>query len=212
VQGKPDKEGQFDLQRVIEDLTMLLIYLTSWKEDASADLGAVMSWKGYDFAALDRLRKKGYIVGSRGAKSVTLTDEGIREAERLENLFLQAMGGPYKQDEEKSLARSRARQELEFFCEICRSVVRPPSGYEPFERYCEGKVSRERVGELLRRYHARHWHTDAMKMSKDRFAYNVKRGMDFMDAANEAKEYARKMVPGQESESTLNKEDDKENR
>jgi hypothetical protein len=43
-------------------------------------------WKGHDWDALDRLHQKGYISNpvSR-AKSVMLTDEGLREAERLFN-------------------------------------------------------------------------------------------------------------------------------
>ncbi len=65
--GRTDEE--FDLRRVMDDLTLLLIHLSSWKESASADLGAVRSWKGYDFGVLDRLTEKGYIYGSRGAKS-----------------------------------------------------------------------------------------------------------------------------------------------
>jgi hypothetical protein len=202
---KPSNE-EFDLLRVMEDLTLLLIHLSSWKENASADLGAVMSWKGYDFRVLDRLTEKGYISGSRGAKSVILTDEGVREAERLENLFLRAMGGTYKQDEKVSMVRSKARDEVEFFCEICQSAVRAPSGYEPFERYCEGKMPQERVMELLRRYHVKHWHTNALKTYRDRFAYNVRKGMEFMDAANEARGYARKMVPEQEDQPSAGKD------
>ena len=44
------------------------------------------AWKGHDWGALGRLHQKGYISNpvSR-AKSVMLTDEGLREAERLFN-------------------------------------------------------------------------------------------------------------------------------
>jgi hypothetical protein len=43
-------------------------------------------WKGHDWDALDRLHEKGYISDpARRAKSVILTDEGLREAERLFN-------------------------------------------------------------------------------------------------------------------------------
>ena len=41
-------------------------------------------WKGHDWDALDRLYQKGYISNPASrAKSVVLTDEGLREAERL---------------------------------------------------------------------------------------------------------------------------------
>ena len=41
-------------------------------------------WKGHDWNALDRLHKKGYISNPASrAKSVVLTEGGLREAERL---------------------------------------------------------------------------------------------------------------------------------
>jgi Domain of unknown function (DUF6429) len=41
-------------------------------------------WKGFDWDALDRLHRKGFISDSVGkAKSVVLTEAGEREAERL---------------------------------------------------------------------------------------------------------------------------------
>jgi uncharacterized protein DUF6429 len=195
--GEKRTEEEFDLPRMMEDLTLLLIHLSSWREKGSADLGAVMSWKGYDFGVLDRLAQKGYISDSKRAKSLYLTDRGTKEAERLQDDYLRAMGEAYRQDTVASSATSKARDEVEFFCEVCRAHVNVPSGYEPFARYVEGKMSLAHITELLRRYHVRHWHTDAVKMSRDRFAYNLRNGMDFEDAANEAREYARKMVPGE---------------
>jgi len=46
------------------------------------------SWKGYDFNVLNALIGKGYINGSRKAKSVFLTDEGKKIAEKLEQTLL----------------------------------------------------------------------------------------------------------------------------
>ena len=44
------------------------------------------AWKGHDWDALDRLYKKDYIYDPVGkAKSVVLTEEGLRESERLFN-------------------------------------------------------------------------------------------------------------------------------
>jgi Domain of unknown function (DUF6429) len=41
-------------------------------------------WKSFDWAAMDRLHKKGLISDPVGrAKSVVLTDEGLDKAERL---------------------------------------------------------------------------------------------------------------------------------
>jgi hypothetical protein len=42
------------------------------------------AWKGFDWAAMDRLHEKGFISDPVGkAKSVVFTEEGLREAERL---------------------------------------------------------------------------------------------------------------------------------
>jgi len=42
------------------------------------------AWKGFDWAVMDRLHKKGMIADPVGkAKSVVLTEEGLAESERL---------------------------------------------------------------------------------------------------------------------------------
>jgi hypothetical protein len=42
------------------------------------------AWKSYDWEATNRLHEKGFIQDPIGkAKSVVLTDEGLRESERL---------------------------------------------------------------------------------------------------------------------------------
>ena len=42
------------------------------------------AWKSFDWEAMTRLHQKGYISDPVGqAKSVVLTDEGLRESERL---------------------------------------------------------------------------------------------------------------------------------
>ena len=44
------------------------------------------AWKGHDWDAMDRLHAKGLIHDPVGkAKSVVLTEEGLRESERLFN-------------------------------------------------------------------------------------------------------------------------------
>jgi Domain of unknown function (DUF6429) len=50
------------------------------------------AWKGFDWAALERLHAKGMISNPVGkAKSVVFTEEGLREAERLfEQMFMVA--------------------------------------------------------------------------------------------------------------------------
>jgi len=76
------------MNEVLENLVLLLIYLTSWREKVYDEVFVLRSWKGYDFNVLDALVKKGYISGSRGAKSVFLTDEGKKTAEKLQQALL----------------------------------------------------------------------------------------------------------------------------
>ncbi len=75
------------IQKTIEELTLLLIILTSWREKI-LDENITQSWKGYDFRILDELKEKGYIFGSKGSKLVTLTDDGIKRADELAKKYL----------------------------------------------------------------------------------------------------------------------------
>ncbi|OAA86799.1 hypothetical protein WY13_02193 [Clostridium ljungdahlii] len=66
----------------IKELTLLLLYLTSW-EEGSESYRCRRSWKGYDFETLNELKDQGFIDGGYKSKSVYFTDEGIRKAEEL---------------------------------------------------------------------------------------------------------------------------------
>ena len=63
-------------------MTLILLYLTSWQEDAGL-VEARRSWKGYPFDTLDELTDRGLIEGSKWAKSVWLTGAGEEEARAL---------------------------------------------------------------------------------------------------------------------------------
>jgi len=78
--------------KVVEDMVLLLLFLFSWREKVAPDFFVARSWKGYDFSVLDSLTKKGYISGSRQAKSVIITDEGVERASKLREKMLAAMG------------------------------------------------------------------------------------------------------------------------
>ncbi|KAB3529588.1 DUF6429 family protein [Alkaliphilus serpentinus] len=67
----------------IKELTLLLLYLTSWKESDRLTGGSHRSWKGYPFKILDELIEEGYIYGSNKAKSIYFKEEGIKETEKM---------------------------------------------------------------------------------------------------------------------------------
>lgn len=76
-----------DIQKQIKELTLLLLWLTSWKEEEFG-IKVQRSWKGYDFDILNELREEELIGGSYKAKSVFLTEKGIEEAKKLEKKYL----------------------------------------------------------------------------------------------------------------------------
>ncbi|WP_391203128.1 DUF6429 family protein [Psychrobacillus sp. L4] len=81
------------MKKEIEELTLLLLYLTSWKEE---DIPETMrrSWKGHSFDALNQLMDQDYLRGGIKSKSVYLTEAGIEEAKRLiEKYFAGEMTG-----------------------------------------------------------------------------------------------------------------------
>lgn len=66
----------------IRELTLLLLYLTSWREGTGV-AEVHRSWKGYSFDVLNDLSDIGLIEGSPRSKSVCITEEGIKKAEEL---------------------------------------------------------------------------------------------------------------------------------
>jgi hypothetical protein len=74
-------------EQKIEELTLLLISLTSWKEKITG-IDVMRAWKGYGFDILNTLSEKGYISGSKRSKLVILTDEGLKKSDELIKKYL----------------------------------------------------------------------------------------------------------------------------
>ena len=66
--------------RVLEELSLMLMYLTRFRERKEEIWRA---WKGYDFAVLDNLQNNEYISFSYKAKSLYLEEKGIEKAKEL---------------------------------------------------------------------------------------------------------------------------------
>jgi hypothetical protein len=78
---EPEREVAADL---LEELTLLcLYYLGSWEEPA-VDRTVHRAWKGFRFEVLDALEARGLIAQIGRAKSLVLTEEGLRRAQELE--------------------------------------------------------------------------------------------------------------------------------
>ncbi|MDO4537949.1 MAG: DUF6429 family protein [Coriobacteriales bacterium] len=72
-----------DHATLLHDLTLMLLYVSSWEEKGYFDETVHRAWKGYDFETLDLLADEGFISGTRRAKSVYLEDEGVERAQQL---------------------------------------------------------------------------------------------------------------------------------
>ena len=79
----------------VKDLTLMLMYLTSWEENLVPELHEKpdrlgfrpqirRTWKGYDFGILNELTDEGLVNAGNRSKSASFTDEG--EAKALELL------------------------------------------------------------------------------------------------------------------------------
>jgi len=70
-----------DSDQTIKELTLMLLYLTSWTEKAPYDYQR--SWKGYDFDILNALADEGLISDSKRTKSVVIYEDGVTMAKEL---------------------------------------------------------------------------------------------------------------------------------
>lgn len=83
------------MEKNIEELTLLLMYLTSWEEkgfirgenDEIKEGKIKTCWKGYSFDVINKLTDKNYLYFSKG-KSITLTPAGEELAKKLMDRYL----------------------------------------------------------------------------------------------------------------------------
>ena len=85
------------MEKNIEELTLLLMYLTSWEEDGYvADENNMLKeakiktcWKGYSFDIINKLMDEKYLYFSKYKnKSVSLTPEGEKFAKEVMKKYL----------------------------------------------------------------------------------------------------------------------------
>lgn len=76
-----------NVEEKIKELTVLLLYLTSWNEKIIGE-NVKRSWKGYDFDILNELEDIGIIYGGKKSKSVCFTEEGNEAAEKLVQKYM----------------------------------------------------------------------------------------------------------------------------
>lgn len=76
-------------EQAVEELTLLLLYLTSWEEEQIHGAPtAQRAWKNMRFEVLDSLVQQGYLETKHRAKSVHITEEGLKKAQELQKKYL----------------------------------------------------------------------------------------------------------------------------
>ena len=81
-------------KNTVKDLTLMLMYLTSWEENLVPELHEKpdrlgfrpqirRTWKGYDFGILNELTDEGLVNARNRSKSASFTDEGAAKALEL---------------------------------------------------------------------------------------------------------------------------------
>jgi len=83
------------MEKNIEELTLLLMYLTSWEEngyvrdenDMIKETKIKTCWKGYSFDVINKLTDEEYLYFSKG-KSVSLTPKGNELAEKIIDKYI----------------------------------------------------------------------------------------------------------------------------
>jgi hypothetical protein len=74
-------------KQLMQELALVLIYLSSWKEkDVTGEI-ILHAWKGYDFDILDRLKEDDLVDFSYKAKSLYIPEKGRTMAEMLLEKF-----------------------------------------------------------------------------------------------------------------------------
>jgi GNAT superfamily N-acetyltransferase len=70
-------------QQAIEELSLMLMYLTRFQDDNEFCRYMETSWRNYDFNALDELEKKDLLYQPKKSKCVYLSEEGKARAQKL---------------------------------------------------------------------------------------------------------------------------------
>lgn len=72
----------------VDEMTLALLHLVIFE-----DKYGTRAWKGFDWETLNRLHEKGFISAPKGkAKSVIVTEEGIKRSEKLFRKFFKDEG------------------------------------------------------------------------------------------------------------------------
>lgn len=79
-----------DMDKIIDELTLMLLYLTSWQECPTEEIRHKpirtaeklrLTWKGHDRSALSRLDAAGLVLNDCGKAPIRISQDGRRVRE-----------------------------------------------------------------------------------------------------------------------------------
>ena len=100
-----------DMDKIIDELTLMLLYLTSWQECPTEEIRHKpirtaeklrLTWKGHDRSALSRLDAAGLVLNDRGNAPIQITQDGeARARDLLRQYGISCAGASATQPEER---------------------------------------------------------------------------------------------------------------
>lgn len=81
-------KGVGQLNKQIEELTLVLLYLTAWEEEAPPFGKHKRNWKTHPSEIIDQLNNDGMLVSTDKSNSVFLTNAGALRAQALVKKYL----------------------------------------------------------------------------------------------------------------------------
>lgn len=100
-----------NMDKLIDELTLMLLYLTSWQEYPTEGIRHKpvrtaekfrLTWKGHDRNALSRLDAAGLVLNDRGNAPIQITQDGeARARDLLRQYGISCAGASATQPEER---------------------------------------------------------------------------------------------------------------
>lgn len=105
-------------EEVIEELSLMLMYLTRFQDHNEFYRYMEAAWKGYDFSALNQLEEKEWIMQERKSKCAYLTERGKEHARELLQKYQFPDQELWERFEFRNIRAQEARQaaEIEQVC------------------------------------------------------------------------------------------------
>lgn len=118
----------------VEELTLMLMYLTRFQDNNEFCRYLEASWKGYDFGALNKLEEQEMIIQQRKSKCAYLTETGKERARRLLQEYQLSDQELYERFEFRDIRADEAGQAAQ-----AERICFPPS------EACTEEIMRKRV-------------------------------------------------------------------